>query len=288
MAAFTVRELIESRASNDQIGERGTVRVFQVDATQDLALTADALPKLSDKLPWDTGQIVTARSADREGNSVATSRVMVRYSSSGKWGGINPADVTYRGWKIGIRRIAQAIPYAIRNPYQYQYTDDQQVTQFITSYPIHQDLHPETRERYVRQVRINAFDVSTVVNTIRNQTNKLHKIYGLWYLFEAPDIEEVARNVWDVQYSWEFDTGTPDVFTDTADMVFPHILTPSWIANPIYYPEATMARPPYHQVATIPILNTTTNRPFWPQFVGNCAYDRFFPSGYLGFPGFSL
>ncbi len=288
MAAFTVRELIDSRASSDAPGERGTLRSFQVDATQDLALSADALPKVGDKLPWDTSQIVTARSADYENGSYQVSRVMVRYSNVGKWGGINPADTTYKGWKIGIRRIAQAIPYAIRNPYQYQYVDNTQATQFITSYPIHQDLHPEAREVYIRQVRINTFDVSTVVNTIRKQTNKLHKIYGLWYLFEAPDLVEVARNVWDIQYSWEYDPGTPDVFVDNNDMVFPHILTPSWIANPIYYPDQFMARPPFHQVATIPVLNTTTNRPFWPMFVGNCAYDRTVPSGYLGLPGFSL
>jgi len=288
MAAFTVRELIESRASSDAAGERGTVRVYQVDTTQDLALTADALPRVGEKLPWDSSQIVTARSSDRESGSNQVSRVMVRYSNVGKWGGINPADPDYKGWKISFRRIAQSIPYAVRNPFEYQYVDNQNATQFITSYPIHQDVHPEAREKYTRQVRINALNISVVSDTIRKQTNKLHKIFGIWYLFETSDLNEVARNVWDIEYSWEYDPGTPDVFVDNADMVFPHILTPSWIANPIYYPQPTMARPPFHQVATIPVLNTSTNRPFWPMFVGNCAYDRTVPSGYLGLPGFSL
>lgn len=288
MAAFTVRELIESRSTNDAVGEVGTLRVYQVDATQDLALTADALPKLNDKLPWDSTQRVTARSAEYQSGSVSMSRVMVRYSNVGRWGGINPADPDYKGWQISFRRIAQAIPYAIRNPFQYQYVGEDQITQFVTTYPIHQDLHPESREKIVRQVRVNTFDASTVPNTIRKQTNRLHNIFGIWYLFETGDLTEVARNVWDIQYSWEYDPGTPDVFVDNDDIVWPHILSPSWLFNAIYYPDATWARPPFHQVATIPVLNTSTNRPFWPQFVGNCAYNHIFPAGYLGLPGFSL
>lgn len=292
-----VEEQVNTGDTSQTEASRDTTRIFKVwPATQEVACTAIgtspttglvvAIPALGDKLPWDSNQEAVAIVGAYIDDSVQTVMVSVRYSTSGAtWGGINPANPNFKSWSMSYSRVIQNIPYAIRDPRQFRYQQGNGTVKIVTSYPVRQNYHPEYRKKYIRRLRILAYNASTMDAIISQQANSLHRIYQRWYLFTTGDIVEAARNTWDVSYVWEYDTGTDDVFVDTADVAWPHFPAPIWMQMPngTFY-----ARPPFHEVGTRPIYNTTTNTPFWPVFEPVCAYDYDDPSGYLTLPGFSL
>lgn len=243
---------------------------------------------MNDKLPWGSdGQRVVTMTAERVPGSLAVTLVTVQYSNTASWGGANPNDPNFESWSLSYSRVSQELPYAIRDQRTSRYTAAGGVTQFQTSYPVTAHSWWETRKKYVRRLRIRGFNANTMDLIISRNANTLHRIYGRWYLFLVGDVIEVAVNTWDVSYTWEYDPGSPDVFVDTADLVFSHIVPPAWLNDPIYYPADTWARPPYHQVGTIPVYNATTHAPFWPEFHAECPY-LLNATGYQSLPGFTL
>jgi hypothetical protein len=273
-----------SRANVKDDGRTSTIREFYAQVSPDLLGTVTGLPSLDDPLPWDATQVAYSIRADYEPGSVDFTRIVVHYSSDPPtWGGNSPS---FKSWTLSYFRVAQPIPYAIKDKRTYRYFDAQtNQTQFITSYPILGTTFWEARKRFIRKVRITDMN-PTIWEPVGEQTNTLHKIYGKWYLFTVGDIIEIAKRVWDVTYTWEFDPGTPDTlnaFSSSPDVLWPY----GQQCTPLnMYPGQTFGRPPFHEVRTVPETDLSGN-PFWPDFVAMCPY-RVVPLGYATLPGFSL
>lgn len=286
------RELIESRSTTDQIGRKGTRRVFHDEISPELAKLEPQCPKVGDKLPWDNEQKCVDVSADwvrgSGNNGVKTSEIVVTYDTSGAtWGGVNPNDPFFKSWTLSYFRVNQDIPYAFRDTRTHRYNDQAGVNHFITSFPVQTTAIFETRKKFVRRVRITNM-AAAQWEPIGAQTNKLHKIYTFWYLFSVGDIQEVSSGVWDVNYTWEYDPGTPNAFQNLdPDISFPF----SNQCRPTgMYPGALYCRPPFHKILTVPQVGPSggdPNAPTWPKFVPICDYETN-ASGYNTLPGFTL
>lgn len=285
------REIIESRGNSEEDGRLSHVRVFQADVTPDQLATVTGLPALGDPLPYNNPNplqpiIAYNISADYIDGSDKMTLIRVQYSDDPPtWGGHNPADPFFKSWSLSYYRVAQPIPYAIRDQRTHSYINTQTGLRVnIESYPILGDSYWESRMKFIRRVRVRNF-VSGNWQAIGDRNNTLHKIYDKWYLFSVGDIQEVARNTWDLAYSWEYDGGTANKFA-------------SFESGSIYYPKNKLstitgmytgdqfARPPFHHIVTIPQADANNNA-LVPLFVPVCDYnaDEF---GYVGLPGFTL
>ncbi len=269
--ASEVSEIKESRETRTESGGRKTTtRVFHINVPQDIALDQTGIPQDDEALPWDSSQTAFSRVASYQTGSVNYSRVVVTYSNDPPtWGGGNPGDITFKGWNISYYRISQAIPYAIRDPRGYRWTDATGASQAITTYPVQYTNHLEARKRFIRHVRISNLTAAQW-EPIGNLSNSLMKINNRWYLFTLGDLQEVARNVWDTSYTFEYDPGTPSgVFPIDDDYDFPDGLAA--VRPPGGFGTATFwTRPPYHEVRLIP--GYFNNAPTWPVWRAICAY----------------
>lgn len=284
--ATEVREIKESRESNDQ-GDTGivksTTRVFQVDTTQDQALGTTGVPLPGEALPWDATQSVSARTARYETGSKTTSRVWITYSTSGgtTWGGTNPADPNFKSWTLSYYDTEVSIPYAYRNPFAFRYRNGAGTSVSLDTYPVTSETHWESRKKFIRRVRITNFYIAQW-ETVGAQANNLHKIGAFWYKFSIGDIQEVARNVWDVTYTWEYDPGTPNIFPSDSQVHFPINQVSTLYAVTQY------ARPPFTSIYVIPGYDSgPPPTPFWPTFKNKLDF-AVFPTGWTSLPGMSL
>ena len=154
-------------------------------------------------------------------------------------------------------------------------------TQFIKSYPVASTTHWENRSKFMRRCRVTQMTAAQW-EPIQDLTNKLVKIFSLWYLFSASDLQETAKNVWDVTYSFEFDPGTPSGSFPIAS----NVLFPDGLAT--FQPMPGLAdfwcRPPFHEVRVIP-GSGVGGSPFWPAFFAVCPY-QILQAGHLALPGF--
>jgi hypothetical protein len=67
----------------------------------------------------------------------------------------------------------------------------------------------ENRERFVRRVTVQGIDLGAAKAGFRSQLNKIHTIGGRNYLFVGATYSERDAGVFDFEYSWEYDPGTP-------------------------------------------------------------------------------
>lgn len=290
--AVEVRELIESRESNDQ-GDTGdvknTTRVFQVDTTQDLALGITGVPLPGEPLPWDTDQTVTSRTSRYESGSRTTSRVWITYSTAGgtTWGGNNPADPNFKSWTLSYYDTEVLLPYAYRNPFALRYRNQSGQSVSLDTFPVEADSHWESRKKFIRRLRITNFYI-TQWEQVGAQANKLHKIGGLWYKFSVGDIQEIARNVWDVSYTWEYDPGTPNILPVDSTVHFPKDLVSTLYPNGGIAGDGKYGRPPFTTIYTIPGYDPgPPPTPFWPTFKAKPDHEAN-ANGWQTLPGMSL
>ena len=259
---LTATELKESRESvNDSSGVRATVRVYLVDGTPDQVALVGAvnLPALDDKLPWDDVQQCYSIRPVYQTGSVAYSRVTVLYSNAPpNFGGINPADPFFKSWTLSYYRVAQPIPYAVRDTRTARWTGPGGTTNFVTTYPVAYASYWESRSKFIRRVRVQNFAASGW-EPIGDLSNKLVKIYSRWYLFTLSDVVEVSRNNWDANYTFEYDAGTADVLQSDEDIDFPRLFS-----SPLYPGTQTFARPPFTEIRLIPGYDPGTGLPDWP------------------------
>lgn len=287
--AIEVRELIESRSTGKEPGRDTTTRIFQVSpVTAELALDVAGVPVLDEALPWDDEQACVSLVADYWPGSYMVARVVAQYSSDGgtTWGGNNPSDPNFKSWTLSYGRVAQQIPYAVKDVRTFHYSSNG-VEKFTTSYPVKEVNFWEARKKYIRRLRIRSFTADVMDQIISRQANKLHKIYGRWYLFVVGDVVEVSKNTWDVSYTWEYDPGTPEIPATDPAVTYALVVAPAWIVDPVHYPAAFWARPPFHQTGTIPFRDPTTGEISWPDWIATCPYQRD-PIGWLSLPGFTL
>lgn len=288
------RELKDSRSNREEDGRLSHVRVFHADVTPDQLASVTFLPVLGEPLPYSNPNplrpiIAYNISADYESGSNNLTRITVAYSDDPPtWGGHNPADAFFKSWSLSYYRVAQPIPYAIRDQRSFSYINSQTgVRTNVLSYPIMGDSYWESRTKFIRRVRVVNFagpGNSANWEAVGERNNTLHKIYNKWYLFTVGDIIESARNTWDLSYAWEWDPGTPNVFSNTdPDVRYPFNMQS---IVPGVYTGDSFARPPFHEIVTIPASDINGN-PTWPTFKPKCSYNAV-EFGYVGLPGFTL
>jgi hypothetical protein len=72
----------------------------------------------------------------------------------------------------------------------------------------------EKRTRYIRRVIVSSVDLAGAIAAFEGQVNNLHTIGGRRYLFIGATFSERDAGVFDFEYTWESDKGTP--FPDGA------------------------------------------------------------------------
>lgn len=281
---YVATELIESRASDrPEGGPNSTVRVYLVDGPPDQVSLVGAvnLPALNDPLPWDTAQVCYSIRPVRQTNLVSSSTVTVLYSNAPPhWGGSNPSDPNFKSWTLSYYRVAQPIPYAVRDTRTSRWTGPGGTTNFVTTYPVAYASYWESRSKFIRRVRVQNFAASGW-EPIGDLSNKLVKIYSRWYLFTLSDVVEVSRNNWDASYSFELDMGTPDNFQN----IDPNMTWPFGFTSTVYGGLTTYARPPFTEIRLIPGYDAANNLPAWPIFKPVLPYV-INQNGHTNLPGF--
>lgn len=274
------RESGESTLSGPSVKHRS--RKFRADIAPQFAspLTLLGYPEVGQ--PHNIDGTLTCYDVDANywPGSVNESIITAHYSNDPPtWG--SPADPFFKSWTLSYYRVAQPLPYAVRDVMGYRYIDAQGNPQGITTYPVAMASHWESRMKFVRHVRVTGL-VADDWNAISDQSNKIHKIEDRWYLFQLGDVQELRRNVWDTTYTFEFDPGTPDIFQNIdPDQTWPF----GFHADPPMPGGPTYARPPYTEIRLKPDYNAQTGLPAWPIYVPVYAYE-FAENGHLNLPGF--
>jgi len=145
-------------------------------------------------------------------------------------------------------------------------------------------------ERFVCRANFsNPSEVTGIRAAIREQTGKLHKIAGLWSIFEGADFTEQGPGVagtrrFEVQYSWSSESGCrqmaerfifgppdPDPWFPWQQQEWPAGTGSLWI------------RPPFHTV--IPLPGSMTDPDIVPRFKVFLPHDDSQPLGWQTLPG---
>lgn len=292
----TVTELASSRPTGrDSNGKRVATRVFLVDMAPDAVLASppDTLPIPGfSTYPSDGSLICDSLKADYRDGSVGWSEVRAEYSNdrSATFGGsepVNPTDPMFRSWSVDWRVVDQGIPYWVRNPARYAWTNtatNPPTESFITGYELEDFGVKEVHQIVVRRSVVTAFD-STEYERIGAQVNTLHRIGAKWYLYSSGSVEETNDGKWRVEHVWQFDPGTPNAFRQsTAEIGWPKDLT---CVVPGMYPGILYARPPFHGIIPSPGIYDPGPPPFIgpPRFTAVPGYAAPDPGGWQTLPG---
>lgn len=259
----TVIERVSSRSTGrDRLNKRIGTQIFIVDLPPNTVMQTPPaglpIPAFS-TFPGDTSLICDNIVADWEPGSVGYSEVRATFTNdrSGTFGGSSPVDPTdpaYRSWSVDFRVVNQNMPYAVRNPFRYAWTNTATTPpteSYITGYEIEQFNYREVHEIIVRRTVVTAFETAQYEN-IGGQVNTLHKIGDRWYLYSSGSVEELTPGRWKVEHIWQYDPGTPNDFrVSTADLIFPEDQVSQ---IPGVLPGVLYARPPYHGIVPVPGL----------------------------------
>lgn len=281
--AVRVEEYKSSRSVDEQVGRTATVRIFQVDTTPDIALSQIGVPAMGDPLPWDSTQKVANRQSSYLDKSAQTALVTIIYAVGGSWGGANPHDPLFKSWTLDYYDVAVEIPYAYRNPFAYRYRGISGNSVSLDTFPVVGEKHWESRQKFIRDVRITGLNIGQI-QLIGALANKLHQINGAWYRFSLAPIHEIAANVWDTTYTWENDTGTPNIYISDNLVHYPN-----GFASGLGGIAGLFARPPFMAVYPYPGFDPGPPPvPTWPTFKVRFEYDFAVPSSWQTLPGMSL
>jgi len=139
---------------------------------------------------------------------------------------------------------------------------------------------PVNIHRISWRTNISASDVPRLVDALRQQTNKLHRINSKWYHFEGGDYAETEPGKWEVHYHWREDPGTPPIqyslFSTTRLPPPRGSLIPG-------APDASWSRPPYHEVILVGAADGSASSP--PVFELFVPFDYDDPEGWADLPG---
>jgi hypothetical protein len=289
----TTRELIESRPTTwERSGIRTGVMVFYADVPPDIVRTdpvtsgpAIPVPRFS-SFPGDPECICDFVRADYWPGSVHESRVTATFTTAVNIS-VLPQDPEYTSWAMGTRIMRQRIPYASVDEQGYEYQDENGTRQFVKQWVANETTNEETRRYVIKRVNLEDFDPIVLAPIIEQQSNTLHVIGGETFLFNGVQANQISENLWSLEYTWEKDSGTPDVspiFDPGNGLMawWPRRLASS-ITN-ANIPGLWM-RPPYHEIAINGWEELDPAYPWAPSWYAQPLKACPNPNGYLSLPG---
>jgi hypothetical protein len=294
----TVSELIESRSvGRDRDNRVLCTRTFLVDLPPDQVMAAPPaelpVPGISTFL-GNTKLVCDRIEADYWANSVGDSIVTASYTTdrSGTLGGVNPNAADFRSWSVEQHSLMQRIPYAAFDDRAWEYVTPTGV-EFVGAWVANEITSEETRMVITRRTTTPSMDPDDF-SLIQSLLNTIQVIGGEPYLFHAARSDQVQADLWQVEYVFHRDLGTPNIFPNYAPSLGQHGWYPIGLANQIAGAPigGVFARPPYHAVAGVPWPSSVSSpfpagHPLPPMFIPIAQKAAPNPTGWQNLPGFN-
>lgn len=272
---MAVIEVIESRVySLESGGRRMGVQVFLVKMTPQAAIAALGIVVDSSTYPDDSELVARRITPEIIPDSPGFSRITVSYDNfPGSIGApVNPSDPFFRSWSFDFQHRPEMVLRAEKKTLTYAGPSGE-VNR--TVWEPNTDLEPiHTFTILTRRTVLTTLNASTI-NLFASLSNTMQKIGDRWYRMTIGMGEEIEPGRWSVEYNFENDPGTPDIFVEASG--------PMW--NPVAiqgeYSTGMFARPPFYYLELHPGQNPNDPPVFWARR----KYDDPDPQAWESLPG---